>query len=83
MLAKNNQGGIEMGQTASTRMLTINEAAERAPGLSKWRIREMCISGELPHLKAGKKYLINEQVLIGYLTKGMREFASVEQSVAK
>ena len=72
-----------MSQTASTRMLTINEAAERAPGLSKWRIREMCVSGELPHLKAGKKYLINEQLLIGYLTKGMREFASTEQSVAK
>ena len=67
-----------MNQTASTRMLSINEAADRAPGLSKWRIREMCISGELPHLKAGKKYLINEQVLIGYLTKGMREFASSE-----
>ena len=58
-----------MGQ--ATRMLTINEAAARVPGLSKWRIREMCISGELPHLKAGKKYLINEQVLVGYLTKGM------------
>ena len=72
-----------MSQTASTRMLTINEVAERAPGLSKWRIREMCISGELPHLKAGKKYLINEQVLIGYLTKGMREFTSAEQFAAK
>lgn len=55
--------------TNSTRMLTINEAAECVPGLSKWRIREMCITGELPHLKAGKKYLINEQVLIRYLTK--------------
>ena len=69
-----------MNQTTSIRMLTINEAAERVPGLSKWRIREMCISGELPHLKAGKKYLINEQVLIGYLTKGMRESTSTEQS---
>ena len=72
-----------MSQTASTRMLTINEAAERAPGLSKWRIREMCISGELPHLMAGKKYLINEQVLIGYLTQGIRELTSTEQSAAK
>jgi excisionase family DNA binding protein len=53
------------------RMLTINEAAVRVPGLSKWRIREMCISGALPHLKAGKKYLINEQVLISHLTKGL------------
>ena len=72
-----------MSQTALTRMLTINEAAERAPGLSKWRIREMCISGELPHLKAGKKYLINKQVLIGYLTKGMRKLTSTEQTAAK
>ena len=55
----------------ATRMLTINEAAERVPGLSKWRIREMCISGKLPHMKAGRKYLINEQVLISYLTKGI------------
>ena len=78
MLANKNQGGIEVNQTKSTRMLTINEAAERVPGLSKWRIREMCLSGELPHLKAGKKYLINEQVLIGYLTKGMKEFTTAE-----
>jgi len=72
-----------VSQMASARMLTINEAAERAPGLSKWRIREMCVSGELPHLKAGKKYLINEQVLVGYLTKGMKEFALAEQYAAK
>ena len=65
----------QMNQTIPiypTRMLTINEAADRVQGLSKWRIREMCISGELPHLKAGKKYLINEQVLIGYLTNGTK-----------
>jgi len=67
-----------MNQTNSTRMLTINEAAERVQGLSKWRIRELCISGELPHLKAGKKYLINEQVLIKYLTKGIKEFEVAE-----
>jgi len=63
------QGGIEMNQTI--RMLTINEAAERVPGLSKWRVRDMCIKGELPHIKAGKKYLKNEQVLVSYLTKGL------------
>ena len=72
-----------MSQTALARMLTINEAAERVPGLSKWRIREMCVSGELPHLKAGKKYLITEQVLVGYLTKGMNEFAPAEQHAEK
>jgi excisionase family DNA binding protein len=55
-------------------MLTINEAAEFVPGLSKWRIRQMCVSGELPHLKAGKKYLINEHVLLKFLTNGTTEY---------
>ena len=65
---------------SQTRMLTINEAAECVSGLSKWRIREMCISGQLPHMKAGKKYLINEQVLVGYLTKGLADVAAAEKS---
>jgi len=78
MFANKNQGGIEMTQATSIRMLTINEAAKLVPGLSKWRIRGMCLSGELPHLKAGKKYLINEQVLIGYVTKGMKEITTAE-----
>ena len=55
--------------TSNIRMLTINEAADRVPGLTKYRIREMCISGELPHVRAGKKYLICEEVLIRHLTQ--------------
>jgi len=51
-------------------MLTINEAAEKVPGLTRYRIREMCISGELPCVKAGRKYLICEQVLYKVLTDG-------------
>jgi excisionase family DNA binding protein len=63
-------------------MLTINEAAAVVQGLSRWRIREMCVSGELPHLKAGKKYLINERVLIGYLTKGLAEINAAGRPVS-
>ena len=37
------------------RMLTINEAAELVPGLTKYRIREMCINGQIPCVKAGRK----------------------------
>lgn len=48
-------------------MLTINEAADVVPGLTAFRIRKMCISGELPCLKAGKKYLINKEVLFRVL----------------
>lgn len=50
-------------------MLTINEAAQRVPGLTKYRIRELCIRGELPCVKAGRKYLICEQVLVRFLTE--------------
>lgn len=50
-------------------MLTINEAAQLVPGLTKYRIREMYINGESPCVKTGRKYLICEQVLIRYLTE--------------
>ncbi len=58
-----------MAQTNTVKMLTINEAAQLVPGLTKYRIREMCISVEIPCVKAGRKYLICEQVLIRYLTE--------------
>ena len=58
-----------MAEKSEIRMLTINEAARRVPGLTKYRIREMCVKGEVPCVKAGRKYLICEQVLIRYLTE--------------
>jgi len=50
-------------------MLTINEAAERIPGISRHHIRQMCIRGDVPSIMAGRKYLICEQVLIDYLSQ--------------
>ena len=49
-----------MPQTNTVKMPTINEATQLVPGLTKYRIREMCISGEIPCVKAGRKYLICE-----------------------
>ena len=46
------------------RMLTIDEAAAVVDGLTKYRVRQMCLTGELKHIKAGKKYLINEKQLL-------------------
>ena len=48
-------------------MLTIREAAALVDGLTEYRVRQLCRSGELPCFKAGKKYLINKNVLIRYL----------------
>jgi len=52
------QGGNNM-----RRILTIKEAAKLIDGLTEYRIRQMCKSGQLPCFMAGKKYLIDEQTL--------------------
>lgn len=46
------------------RVLTINEASKVIEGITAYRIRQLCISGELKHFKAGNKYLIAEKDLI-------------------
>ena len=48
-------------------MLTIKEAAALVDGLTEFGVRQLCRSGELPCIKAGKKFLINKEVLIRFL----------------
>jgi hypothetical protein len=48
------------------KMLKINDAAQLT-GQPPSRIRQWCVSGVLPHVKAGKVYLINEPVLLDFL----------------
>lgn len=45
------------------RVLTIKEAAELIDGLTEFRVRQMCISGQLPCFMAGGRYLIYEENL--------------------
>ncbi len=45
------------------RVFTIKEAAELIEGITVFRIRQMCISGQLPCFMAGHKYLISEDAL--------------------
>jgi hypothetical protein len=62
---------MEMARTKSKPvMLTIKQASQCAEGLSEYRLRQMCINKEIPTVKAGNKYLICEQVLLNYLTRG-------------
>jgi len=58
-----------MNNTGNTpvKLLTIRQAANVIEGLTEYRIRQLCRAGELPCIKAGKKYLINEQTLISYI----------------
>lgn len=47
-------------------MVPIKEASQRT-GISYDFIRKMCISGQITHVKAGSKYLVNWQRLKEYL----------------
>ena len=57
----------EITITNKPAMLTIKQAAALVDGLTEYRVRELCKSGQLPCLMAGKKYLINKDVLFRYL----------------
>lgn len=48
-------------------MLTIKEAAALVKGLTEYRVRQMCINDQVPHIMAGKKYLINKDIFLRYL----------------
>lgn len=45
------------------RMLTIGEAARLIEGITEYRIRTLCKSGQLRSFKAGNKFLIAESDL--------------------
>ena len=49
-------------------MLTIKEAAELVDGLTEYRVRELCKTGKLPCFMAGRKYLINKEILHKFLS---------------
>jgi excisionase family DNA binding protein len=50
--------------TSKKKVLTIKEAAELIDGVTEYRIRQMCVSGQLPCFMAGRKYLIAETALL-------------------
>lgn len=54
-------------QTPKVVMLTINEAASLVEGLTPYRVRQMCITRQIPCIMAGRKYLINKDKFLSYL----------------
>ena len=58
-----------MGENNEERivMLTIKEAAALVEGLTEYRVRQMCINDQVPHIMAGNKYLINKELFLKYL----------------
>jgi hypothetical protein len=51
------------------KLLSIRQAAKVVDGLTEYRIRKLCYSGELPCLIVGRKRLVNEKTLIDFVVK--------------
>ena len=51
---------------------SLKEQAERT-GLSYYYLREAVLTGELPHIKSGVKYLIRDNALTDFLMKKEKE----------
>jgi hypothetical protein len=56
-------------------LLTIKECSALVDGLTPYRIRQMCITGELQHIKAGNKYLINKNRLLEIIGENPDNFS--------
>ncbi len=65
------------------KILTIKEAAQLIDGLTEYRIRQMCISGQLPCFMAGKKYLIAEENLYKTVFGGGESPQAVRNEVSE
>lgn len=52
--------------------MTIEEAANYT-GLSKFYIRNGCRKNEIPHIMAGKKYLVNVRLFLARLEGAQEE----------
>ena len=48
-------------------MLTIKEAAALVEGLTEYRVRQMCINDQVPHILAGKQSPLPKALFLRYL----------------
>ena len=48
------------------RLLTLKEAAKLIDGLTEYRVRMLCINGEIKYHKFGNKYMISEHEILTY-----------------
>jgi len=48
------------------RLLTLKEAAMLIDGLTEYRVRMLCINGQIKYHKFGNKYMISEKELLSF-----------------
>jgi hypothetical protein len=64
-------------------MLKIKEVPNRFPGVTEHMIRQLVVTGAIPHVMVGKKYLICEDVLSDFLIKGNNQMNQIDQIQGK
>ena len=48
------------------RLLTLKQAAGLIEGLTEYRVRMLCVAGDIKYHKFGTKYMISERVLLDF-----------------
>ena len=48
------------------RLLTLKEAAKLIEGLTEYRVRQLCLNGDIKYHKFGSKYMISEREILHY-----------------
>ena len=48
------------------RLLTLKQAAALVDGLTEYRVRQMCINGDIKYHKFGNKYMISEYEILRF-----------------
>lgn len=65
--------GVRKVQTASKkpRLLTLKQASELIEGLTEYRVRQLCINGEIKFHMFGKKYMVPEHEILKFFGVGI------------
>ena len=48
------------------KLLTLKEAAQLIEGLTAYRIKILCLSGNIAYHKFGNKYMVSEREVLSY-----------------
>ncbi len=52
---------------AKLKLLSLTQATRLVQGITVQELRELCLSGKLPYIKAGKRYFVQEDVLLDFV----------------
>jgi excisionase family DNA binding protein len=53
-------------ESRKPRLLTLKQAAALVEGLTAYRVRQLCINGDIKFHKFGNKYMISESEIYKY-----------------